>query len=378
MTERGSHDEHSTSARAVVYTRPEVFELWKLPLPEMGPDDLLLEVELCGIDGSELHMFRGEIQTLNERAPVIFGDEIIGRVAEIGERAYARRGLAVGDRVTVEARWGCEECSTCRAGHYFLCEKNTANYGYGMISCDDPPALWGGYATHTYVPREARVIRIPEGMHPKTALVACSVLANGIRWTDVAGVGLGTTVAVIGPGPQGLACVLAAAQRGAEVVAVGLARDSARLEVAQALGAVATVAVGESDEPEATCEIVRSAVGNVDVVIEAAGPQAARELALELVRPAGKVVNVSIATPLLQTIDTRKLILKEITIFNPRSHAGTVERSFALAESLVRKAIDVGSLVTHVFPLEQAEEAVRVASYETDEVPVKVVLDPRR
>jgi threonine dehydrogenase-like Zn-dependent dehydrogenase len=364
------------SARAVVYTGPGRFEARAFPLPETGPGDLVIEVDLCGVDGSELHMFRGEINTINERAPVIFGDEAVGHVVTIGEDAAARRGLDIGDFVTVEARWGCNECASCKAGQYFVCENNTANRGYGMVSCAEPPHLWGTYSTHLYVPSEARVVRVPDGLDPKAALLACSVLANGIRWTDVAGVGLGTVVAVIGPGPQGLACVLAAAQKGAEVVAVGLAKDTRRLEVAKALGAAATHVIEPGLEPKDVCDGIRDAIGTVDVVIEAAGPQAARELAVELVRPMGKIVNVSIATPLVQPVDTRTLILKEITILNPRSHSGTVERSFAFAQALLRKGIDVGDLVTHVFPLDRAEHAVRVASYETDEVPVKVALAP--
>lgn len=68
------------TARAAVYRGPETFVLESFPLPSIGNDDMLLRVSLCGVDGSELGMFRGTHEYLNERVPVIFGDEVVGTV----------------------------------------------------------------------------------------------------------------------------------------------------------------------------------------------------------------------------------------------------------------------------------------------------------
>ena len=361
-------------ARGVVYEGPERLVLRDFPIPKIGPGDLLLEVVRCGVDGTELKQYRGEVSWINERAPVIFGDEIIGRVAVIGDDARAVRGLDVGDLVTVEAKWPCTECSTCKRGQYYLCTKYIMR-GYGMNSCAAAPHLWGGYATHAYVPPDAIVFRVPDDLPINTALYASSVLANGICWTEVAGISLGDSVAVIGPGPQGLGCVLAAAQRGAEVVAIGLPKDAKRLEVAKQLGAVATVTINPEDDAERTCAEVESVIGEVDTVIDTAGSPPAKQLSQQLVRTLGGIVNSAVPQPLVQPVDYMNLILEQVTLFHPAGHPNAVERSLGLARSLLRKGIDVGDLVTHVYPLDKTEEALLVASFATDEVPVKVAID---
>ena len=363
------------SARGVVYEGPERLVLREFPLPTIGPGDLLVEVVLCGVDGTELKQYRGEVSWINERAPVIFGDEIIGRVTAIGDDARSTRGLDVGDLVTVEAKWPCSECSTCKRGQYYLCTKYVMR-GYGMNSCAAPPHLWGGYATHAFIPADAIVFRIPDDLPLNTALYASSVLANGICWTEVAGVSLGDSVAVIGPGPQGLGCVLAASQRGANVAVIGLPKDAKRLEVARQMGAVATITIAPDDDPASTCAAVEAEIGEVDTVIDTAGSPPAKELAQQLVRTLGGIVNSAVPRPLVQPVDYMTLILKQVTLYHPAGHPNAVERSLNLARSLLRKGIDVGDLVTHVYPLDKTEEALLVASYATDEVPVKVVIDP--
>lgn len=366
-----------STATAVVYEGPREFSLRELPLPELGDGDLLIAVTLCGVDGSELHMFNGELALFNERAPLIFGDEIVGRVAAIGAGARRRRGLDVGDFVTVEARWPCRQgCRRCERGQYFLCANNTDNRGYGSIRLSEEPSLWGGYATHVFVPEDALVYRVPEGLPERTALFACSVLANGLRWSRVSGTGPGQNVVVVGPGPQGLACVLAAARSGATVVSVGLERDAERLTAAKRLGAEHTVAIAPADDRAGAAARVRDAVGDVDVVIETAGSGAAKKLALDVVSPLGTVTNVAVASPIEQPIDYQAILMKELRILNPMSHPHTVMDSFAFARELLADGLDVGDLVTHAFALREAAQAIEVAANRTAESPIKVVLDP--
>lgn len=367
----------ATSARAVVYEGPERFVLRDYDLPPLGAGDLLIEVLLCGVDGSEVHMYRGEFPWLNEIAPVIFGDEILGRVAAIGDEARQVRGLELGDRVVVESRWPCDGCRTCDQGQYYLCEtRGNVFIGYGTLPSGEPPHLWGGYATHTFVPPQALVYKVPEELGDATALIACSPLANGIRWAAKGGVTKGSTVAVIGPGTQGLACALAAVRAGARVSVIGLASDTERLRMAADFGAAATFAIAPHQPVADIVKEVTQAFGPVDVVIETAGAGSAKELALKLLRPLGAMVNVSVPSPADQPIDWMALLQKEITIVNPLSHPHTVTKGFDLAVELLRDGIDVGSWITHTFPLEEAEKAIAAASYQLDERPVKVALRP--
>jgi threonine dehydrogenase-like Zn-dependent dehydrogenase len=368
-------------ARAVVYERAETISITEFPLPDIGPDDMLVEVLLAGVDGSEVHMFRGELDALNAISPVVLGDEIVGRVVEIGSERAGRSGLVIGDAVVVEARWPCSDCRPCRNGNYYLCESAASGVGYGWITSAEPPHLWGGYATHVFVPGRALVFKVPEGMPPTTTLFCCSVLANSLRWTEFAGVGLGDVVVVIGPGPQGLGCALVASLRGADVFVVGLPRDAARLALVDHLGAGTPITLDPSRTYDQTLEDLRSVIGDrdVDAVIEAAGAQQAKDLAVDLVRVQGRITSISVAAPARLELDFHKMLLKELTVAAPLAHPYTVATALALGARLLAQGTDLGQLVTHVFSLDEAERALRTAAYEyPDEQPMKVALDPRR
>lgn len=323
-------------------------------------------------------MFNGELEYINKCVPLIFGDEIIGRIVAIGDAAREKRGLDIGDIVTAESRWPCAEgCRNCDGGQYFICLNNPESRGFGGISVSEAPSLWGGYASHVYVPKDALLYKIPSQLSERTALFACSVLANGLRWTEVSGVGPGKTVVVIGPGPQGLACVLAAAKAGSTVVSVGLERDAERLATASSLRAAHTVAIAPGETPVETAARIRALVGQVDIVIDTAGFAPAKQLAYEVVSSLGTVTNVAVPTPLEQPVHYMKALMKELKILNPMSHPHTVGRSLEFAVELLQDGIDVGELVTHEFALRDAATAIDVAANRTKESPVKVVLNPR-
>jgi threonine dehydrogenase-like Zn-dependent dehydrogenase len=367
-------------AHAAVYRGPESMTLEDFPLPAIGEDDLLLEVDLCGVDGSELAMYRGAFEYLNDRVPVIFGDEIIGRVAEIGAAAAKRRGLSMGDRVVVEARWPCTEgCHACSGGQYYLCERRGLKNGYGTLSAKEPPHLWGGYSTHTFVPPEAVVYPVPEDLSDRTALIASSPFANGIRWSDATDVEAGGHIAVIGPGPQGLSCAMAALATGRRVTLIGLEADTERLSLAERFGA-ATFITGRDGSPEAIAKSAADFVsrhGDVDGVVEVSGSPAGKALAMHLVRVLGTVVSSASPNPSTQPFDWRLLMWKEITLKGRLSHPNTVEKAFEKARELHANGIDLGDWITHVFPLDQVAAAIETAAYRTEERPIKVVLDPK-
>jgi threonine dehydrogenase-like Zn-dependent dehydrogenase len=301
----------------------------------------------------------------------------VGAGGAIGPPPAPRRGLAVGDLVVVEARWPCNDCRACLDGNYYLCEsegQGEGGTGYGWISCSEPPHLWGGYASHVFVPREALVHPVPDGLSLEAALVCGSVLANSYRWTKLAGVELGKTVVVLGPGPQGLGCALVSALRGADVVVAGLERDSERLKLAAEFGVDAVVTLPE--DHASSVDAIRAATGGrpVDVVIEAAGAAATKDLAVDVVAPMGTFANVSVSYPARAAVDWFQMLLKEVTVVTPLAHPHAVGHSLRMGAKLLRRGIDPGRFVSHVFPLAEAERALRTAAYETDERPIKVAI----
>jgi threonine dehydrogenase-like Zn-dependent dehydrogenase len=370
MTSIAPRDGRS-DATAVVYERPEVFTTQQVPLPqELAPGELLVEVEMAGVDGSELHMYRGEFENVNQRAPLIFGDEIIGRVVASG--SPIGRDVAIGDRITIEARWPCDGCRMCDRGQYYSCENNPRNEGYGHSGLAVAPGLWGGYATHVFVPKGALVYPVPDELDLESALIACSVLANGVRWNEYVGIGSGDRVAVLGPGPQGLACAAVALRAGARVVSIGVAHDAERLAAARRLGVDAALVVTPGEEDD-LLEQVRDLFDEVDYVIEASGARSAKDLATRLVRNQGTILNISVSTA---PVDWMTMLRKEVTIKHARSHPHSVEAALRLAVELQEQGTKLGELVTHRFGLSQAAHALEVASFNTEERPIKVVLVP--
>ena len=286
----------------------------------------------------------------------------------------------MGDRVVVEARWPCKEgCHACDRGQYYLCERRGLKNGYGTLSAKEPPHLWGGYSTHTFVPPEAIVYRVPEYLSDRTALIASSPFANGIRWSAATDVATDGHIAVIGPGPQGLCCALAAIATGRRATLIGLEADAERLKLAAAFGASTFVTSRESSSEtiaETAADIVEQH-GDVDGVIEVSGSPAGKALAMNLVRVLGTVVSAASPNPSTIPFDWRLLMWKEITLKGRLSHPNTVETAFERAGELLAQGIDVGDWITHVFPLDDVADAIRTAAYQTDERPIKVVLDPR-
>lgn len=194
---------------AMVLTGPRRLELREFPLPETGDEDGLLKLELIGVCGSDPGIYKGKTRGADRPYPIIPGHEIVGRVERMGPGARKRHGVKEGDRVIVEYAFGCGTCPPCLSGSYVRCEKR---YTYGsMISCQDPPHLFGAYADYLYIHPRAMVHRIGEDITPETGVLISAVLGNGVRWlTEAGGLRLGQSVVIVGPGQQGLGGVVAA------------------------------------------------------------------------------------------------------------------------------------------------------------------------
>jgi len=368
------------TAQVAAYLGPQTIEVRDVEFPELGDDDMLLEVILCGVDGTELQWYRGETPWINERVPVIFGDEILGRVVSMGANVGEARGLQVGDRVVVESRWPCEQnCRACSRGQYYLCDVRGRVNGYGSVSMETgfPGKLWGGYATHVFVPRQALVYRAPEELSDRATIIACSPFANGLRWFEATETKVGEHVLVIGPGPQGLCTSLAAVTGGARVTVAGLKSvDDARLAYATSIGAHGTFAFDPSLDTDVQVRELIAEHGPVDAVIEVTGTVSGIDLAIQAARPLGTVVTVA-STPREYVIDWRTVHLKELRIVGQISHPHVVPRALEAAVRLQSSIdLDMGEWVTHAFGLHEVGQAIRVASNQTEERPIKVVLDP--
>ncbi len=360
--------------RSMVVETPGKMSLWEFDLPEIGDEDGLLKIEMAGVCGSDPGMFKGKPSSLPIQYPLILGHEIVGRVAEIGGKAAEIHKVQKGDRVIVETAFGCGHCYPCLTGNYVQCESSLL-YGH-TISCKKPPHLWGAYGEYLYIAPRAMVHKISQSLPAEAAVLICAVLGNAIRWLGIlGGVSLGNNVVIEGPGLQGLAGVIIARESGAaEIIVTGLSKDRRRFELAREFGATNCIDVQKQDPIEAVREITHGAMA--DVVMDVTGRPEGAVNALDLVRKRGTIVMPGIygagkAVPLI--LD--KIVFKEIKIQGVLSQSiQSVLPAIKLAES---GKYPLQKMVTHRFPLEEAERAVRLVGGEMpEEEAIKVVIVP--
>jgi alcohol dehydrogenase len=258
-----------------------------LPIPDVGDDDGILEVEACGLCGTDHEQYSGQ---LYPGRPFIPGHEVVGRIVAAGERAVERWGVGPGQRVAVEVFLSCRECGPCLQGEYRRCERHGLADMIGFAPVDHPPGLWGGYATHLYLAPDVLLLPVPDTLDPVLA-TAFNPLGAGIRWArTVPGTREGDVVVVLGPGMRGLSAVVAAREAGARFVMVTGhgERDRDRLETARRFGADLAVDVAVED-PVAALRDAAGALADVVVDVTAKAPAAFAQ-AIGLARPGGTIV----------------------------------------------------------------------------------------
>jgi L-iditol 2-dehydrogenase len=345
--------------KAVVYYEraEEAVEIRDVPVPTIGPEECLVEVKYCGICGSEIHMYHGQLNVL-ARPPIVLGHEWSGEVAQVGERV---EGFAVGDRVTCEtAAETCGTCVYCRSGEYNLCPHRRA-FGFSV----------DGAFTNYVRARSSLLHHIPEEVSYQAAALTEPLCVAYNAVVEKSRVRPGDVVVVIGPGPVGLFVLQLARLSGAgTLVVTGTERDEHRLTVATGLGADVTVDVSQREPTDVIGEI-GDGVG-AHLVIDAAGVPAAVKQSLGLVRRNGQVTRIGWSLrPLDLTMD--EVVAKAITYQGAFSHTwATWERCLELLR-LGRIATD--PLISEVWPITkwkdafetlEAMEALKILLYPVD------------
>ncbi|MES2094006.1 MAG: galactitol-1-phosphate 5-dehydrogenase [Actinomycetota bacterium] len=255
-----------TMTAAVLYA-PGDIRVEQVPIPTIGAGDLLVKVAACGVCGSDIPRmnFSGA-----HRHPIICGHEFSGTVVEAADDTS---GFAIGDLVSVPPLLPCNNCDSCLAGQFSLCE----DYDYFGSRRD------GAYAQFVVVPA-SNALLMPVGLDPRAAAMIdpSAIALHALLRTRV---GEGSRVAVIGAGPIGLFAVQWAKILGAvDVLAVDLNDDKARM--AREAGATAT-ASGD-------VEALEIAGAGYDVVIESAGVPPTIKLAVNLVARRGDAAFIGI------------------------------------------------------------------------------------
>ncbi|MEP7020527.1 MAG: zinc-dependent alcohol dehydrogenase family protein [Pseudonocardiales bacterium] len=343
--------------KALVYHGPG-HKAWEdVPAPELAADtDAIVRVEATTICGTDLHILKGDLPAMTDGR--IIGHEAVGTVTEIGPGV---KNVAVGDRVLVSCISACGRCRFCREARYGRCTN-----GGGWILGNE---IDGTQAEYVRVPfADNSTYPAPAGVSDEELLMLSDILPTSYEVGVLNGqVRPGDVVAVVGAGPIGLSAISSARLFSpSQVVAIDLA--ASRLDAAKVFGADVVVNNGLED-PIAAVMALTDGLG-ADVVIEAVGVPATFELAVDLVRPVGRVANIGVhGTPV--TLHLERLWDKDVTITS-----GLVDTysTPTLLRLLTSRQIDAQRFITHRFGFDEFIEAYDVFSRASETGALKVVI----
>ena len=315
----------------------KTFAVTDLPTPHAGPGELVLRNQVCGVCGTDVHIYHGEPGSADVNPPVVLGHEYSGEVVEVGEGVT---GFAVGDHVTVDPNIYCGHCAYCQNGKKQLCPSMEAI----GVTRD------GGFAQYSLIPA-SQAFKL-EPTVPWEAAAMAEPLACCLHGIDLAGIQVGDKVCVVGGGAIGLLMVQLAKLSGASQIVLSEPNEKRR-QVGLQLGANAALDPTRPDAQEAFAQVLG---GGANVVIECVGNVPAVKSAFQFAGKGATVLLFSVpkvdATFDLPLFDVYK---KELTIkgsfVNPDTHA----RAVALINS---GKVDFGPIITHRFTLDQLPEAI--------------------
>lgn len=303
------------------------------PVPARG--EVLIEIRAAGICGTDLHIAAGEYPV---KPPVILGHEFSGIIRELGPGVERWQ---VGDRVTsVPFAITCGDCVYCLSGQPGLCA-GRRSYGSGVN---------GAFARYLAV-NASGLYHLPSSQSMEagalTEPLACVVKAV----YEIGQAKTGETALVLGPGPIGLLAVQVARAAGCRVSLVGLRRDEQRLQAGRALGA----AIFYADDPDIGSQLASSlGLAGIDMVFECSGAGPALELALQVVRPQGRIVQVGLfGKPVTSVFD--QVVMKDLSV---RGSFASSLASWRLALELTEQgAVVLDGLISDIYPLSDWEVA---------------------
>lgn len=345
--------------RAATFYAPGDIRLEDVDEPRPAPGEIKIRVRNCSTCGTDAKILRSGHPNMS--APQIMGHEIAGEIVELGDGID---DWTVGDRVQVIAAIPDGTCVECRAGAMAVCE-NQLSMGYQFP---------GGFAEYLIVPRNVLAVgglnRIPEGLGFAEASLA-EPLACVLNGQELARVGEGDTVVVVGSGPIGCLHVRLARARGAvRIILIDV--NAERLAQAAALVTPdVTISSGERDPVDSVLEATDGR--GADVVITAAASGAAQEQGLRMLARRGRLSlfgGLAKDAPMI-TVDANLVHYRELTIVGVNGSSPAHNR--AALDLIASGAVPVTDLITHRLPLDRVLDAIDIV---TRGEAIKVTIEP--
>ncbi|WP_435061831.1 2,3-butanediol dehydrogenase [Amycolatopsis thermoflava] len=351
--------------KAARFHGPGDIRIDEVPDPRVGPGQVEVSVDWCGICGTDLHEYlEGPIfippagsphPLTGVGLPVVMGHEFAGVVSAVGPGV---NGIAEGDRVAVEPYHVCGKCAACQAGRYNICR----NLGFIGLSGNE-----GGFAERCVV--DQRWIH-QLGDLPTDIGALVEPLAVGYHAVRLSGIPEGGTAAVYGAGPIGLVTAAALKARGAGRVIV-VEPAAARKSKAGPAGADVVIDPTTDDATEAIRDLTDGA--GADVAFECAGIDAVLASAISSVRPGGTVVNVAIWGH-VPRVAVNDLVMSEINLVGSLAYCGDHAGTIAL---LREGKVDASQFITGRITLDDLVDGGFRELIDNKEDNVKILVSPR-
>jgi L-iditol 2-dehydrogenase len=341
--------------KALLLSEYKKLEIAETPVPEPGPDEILVRVAACGICGSDVHGYDGS--SGRRIPPIVMGHEAAGVVARVGS---AVNTFQENDRVTFDSTIYCGECAYCRRGELNLCDKREVL----GVSCGDYRRA-GAFAEFVAVPARIAYL-LPESLSfPEAALLeAVSVALHAVSLAEIKP---GNSALVVGAGTIGLLIQQALKVAGCSCVFVADV-DPTRLALSKSLGATSVLLSG----PNLPQDLLQATHGvGVDLAVEAVGNTPAVHAAINGVRKGGDVVLVGNVSPEV-TIPLQKVVSRQIALHGSCASSGEYPRAIEL---LSNGKINVKPLISAVRPLMEGPQWFE-RLHAREQGLMKVVLEP--
>jgi len=360
-------------ARAAVLKKfNEPLEIETFPLPELREGEILVKVEAAGVCGSDVHMWEGRDPRI--RLPMILGHEGAGEIVEMRGEKKDVYGLPlrIGDKVLWNRSITCGHCYFCKVKmEPSLCPER---WVYGIhTTCSTPPYLTGNYGEYLLLVRETDLFKMESDGDLKLFVPASCSGATAAHAFSLSGIEAGDSVLIQGVGPMGIFAVAFATSYGASKVMV-IGGTEERLKMAQVFGATHCFnrhRLSQKERRETVMELTQGR--GVDVVFEMAGEPEALKESLSLVRVGGTCVSAGFGEPhgsieldCFYDLNRKNLHLQGIW-------TSDVRHTHMAIQLITKRLKDFKRLITHTFPLEQANEALKVMKKKEA---VKAVLVP--
>lgn len=319
-----------STMRASVLTGVGSIVIEERPVPTPAPDEVLVQVGSVGVCGSDVHYYEhGRIGKYVVESPLILGHEVGGRIVAVGEQVDPGR---VGERVAIEPQRHCRRCEYCRSGQYNLCPQ--------MEFYATPP-IDGAFCEYVTI-QDDFAFTVPDSISDHAAALM-EPLSVGIAAAQKGGIGLGARVLIAGAGPIGiLAAQVARAYGAADVVVSDL--NPLRRDLALRYGATRVV----DPAAESTDGL------DAHVFIDASGAVPAIVSGIRSVRSGGQVILVGSADDF--PLSVPEIAMREVNVTGTFRYTNT----WPIARTMLTQGtVEVDSLVTHVYGLDQVEEALR-------------------